>query len=167
MKPTMDDVLVVLAKFDETDWDELRVQADDFHLQVFKTPREALVERQPANVAASIQTAAASNSEPMPGLADTESEPPVRPTDEGSTTGVVVRASSLGSFYRAPKPGAAPFVEVGTEVEADTQLCLLEVMKLYTSVQAGVAGVVTEILVEDGALVEHAQPLFVIQPHGE
>ena len=77
---------------------------------------------------------------------------------------VVVRAPNLGTFYRAPKPGAPPYVAVGQRVEAATEVCLIEVMKLFTSVRAGVAGTVREMLVEDAELVEFDQPLFLIEP---
>ncbi len=75
-----------------------------------------------------------------------------------------VRATTLGTFYRAPKPGAPPYVSVGDKVDADTEICLLEVMKLFTAVRAGVAGIVREILVRDSEVVEFDQPLFLIEP---
>lgn len=74
----------------------------------------------------------------------------------------VVRAPYLGTFYRSPKPGAAPYVELGAIIAADAELCLVEVMKLFTAVRAGVAGKVTEVLASDGELVAAGQPLFVI-----
>ncbi len=77
---------------------------------------------------------------------------------------MVVRAPNLGTFYRAPKPGAPPYVSLGQWVEAETELCLIEVMKLFTSVQSGVRGTVKQILAEDSQLVEFGQPLFVIDP---
>jgi acetyl-CoA carboxylase biotin carboxyl carrier protein len=75
----------------------------------------------------------------------------------------VVRAPMLGHFYRAPKPGEKPFVEVGDVVEAEAVLCIIEVMKLMNSVPAGVDGEVVEVLVEDGALVEFDQPIFAVR----
>lgn len=76
----------------------------------------------------------------------------------------VIRAPFLGTFYRAPKPGAASFVEVGSAVSTDSELCLVEVMKLFTTLRAGVAGKVHAILAKDGALVEAEQALFVVMP---
>jgi acetyl-CoA carboxylase biotin carboxyl carrier protein len=80
--------------------------------------------------------------------------------------GACRRQSSLGTFYRAPKPGAQPFIEVGHRVEATTELCLIEVMKLFTTLRAGAAGVVSKILVSDGELIERGQSLFAIDPNG-
>jgi acetyl-CoA carboxylase biotin carboxyl carrier protein len=76
----------------------------------------------------------------------------------------VLRAPMVGTFYRAPAPGAAPFVTPGQAVEADTTVCILEVMKLMNSIEAGAAGVVKEVLVENGAAVEYGTPLLVIEP---
>jgi acetyl-CoA carboxylase biotin carboxyl carrier protein len=78
---------------------------------------------------------------------------------------IVVEAPSLGSFYRAAKPGVPPFVEIGAKVLADSELCLIEVMKLFTTLRAGVDGTVKQILVADGAMIERGQPLFVIDTH--
>ena len=68
----------------------------------------------------------------------------------------------LGTFYRSPAPGEPPFVEIGKRVQADDTVCLIEVMKLFSSIKAGVDGVVTRILVENGAMVEFNQMLIVI-----
>ena len=68
----------------------------------------------------------------------------------------------LGTFYRAQTPGAPPFVEVGQRVRADDTVCLIEVMKLFNSVKAGVEGVVTQILAENAKLVEYNEVLIVI-----
>lgn len=72
----------------------------------------------------------------------------------------------LGTFYRSPKPGAAPFVDVGTVVHEDTTVAIIEVMKLMNTVRAGVRGTVTEVLVSDGALVEFEQPLLRVRKAG-
>lgn len=76
----------------------------------------------------------------------------------------MVKAPSLGTFYRAPKPGAAPFVATGSTIGADSELCLIEVMKLFTTLRAGTAGTIREIYASDGDLVEYDQPLFLVEP---
>jgi len=73
-----------------------------------------------------------------------------------------VAAPLLGTFYRAAKPGAAPFVEVGSHVSEDTIVGIIEVMKLMNAVRAGARGTVTQILVRDGALVEYGEILLRI-----
>ncbi|HLV28397.1 MAG TPA: acetyl-CoA carboxylase biotin carboxyl carrier protein [Burkholderiaceae bacterium] len=76
--------------------------------------------------------------------------------------GHVVKAPMVGTFYRAPNPGAAPFVEVGQSVKEGDALCIIEAMKLLNEIEADKAGVIKEILVENGEPVEYGQPLFVI-----
>ncbi len=70
----------------------------------------------------------------------------------------------MGTFYRSPKPGTPPFVEIGAEVENGSDLCLVEVMKLFTTLRAEAAGRVHAVLVADGSLVAADQPLFVLVP---
>ena len=76
---------------------------------------------------------------------------------------VVIRSPMVGSFFRSPEPGAAPFVCLGQAVQADTTVCIIEVMKLMNSIRAGSAGRVIDVLVADGAAVAYGQPLIVIQ----
>ena len=77
---------------------------------------------------------------------------------------VAVRAPTLGTFYRASAPGEKPFVEVGSRVKADDTVCLIEVMKLFNSIRAGVDGKVVEILAENAGLVEYNEPIILIEP---
>lgn len=82
-----------------------------------------------------------------------------------SPRAVKVTSPMVGTFYCAPEPGAAPFVQRGQKVEADTTLCIVEVMKLMNTITAGHAGVVADILVQDGQPVEYGQLLMVIEPN--
>jgi acetyl-CoA carboxylase biotin carboxyl carrier protein len=76
--------------------------------------------------------------------------------------GHVVTSPMVGSFYRAPSPGADPFVQVGDTVKEGQTLCIIEAMKLLNEIESDKAGVVKEILVDNGQAVEYGQPLFVI-----
>ncbi len=73
----------------------------------------------------------------------------------------------VGTFYRAPSPDADPFVEVGTRVEPDTTICIIEAMKVMNEVKAEIAGVVQKVLLENGQPVEFGQPILLIEPLGE
>ena len=77
-----------------------------------------------------------------------------------------IQSPLLGTFYRSPKPGAPPFVDVGSVVDEDTTVAIIEVMKLMNTVRAGVRGTVTEVLASDGALVEFEQPLVRVRKAG-
>ena len=77
-------------------------------------------------------------------------------------TGHTVNAPMVGTFYRAPSPGAKSFVEVGQSVNVGDTLCIIEAMKLLNQIEADKAGVVNAVLCENGQPVEYGQPLFVI-----
>src|SRR5690606_5980040 len=77
-------------------------------------------------------------------------------------SGHVVKAPMVGTFYRSPNPGAAPFIDVGQSVKEGDTLCIIEAMKLLNEIEADKSGVIKEILVENGQPVEYGQPLFVI-----
>ena len=76
--------------------------------------------------------------------------------------GHVVRSPMVGTFYRAPSPGAKTFVEVGQNVAVGDTLCIIEAMKLLNEIESDQSGVVKAILVENGQPVEYGEPLFVI-----
>ncbi|MEM5438478.1 acetyl-CoA carboxylase biotin carboxyl carrier protein [Paraburkholderia diazotrophica] len=76
--------------------------------------------------------------------------------------GHVVTSPMVGTFYRAPSPGADPFVQVGDSVKEGQTICIIEAMKLLNEIESDQAGVIKEILVENGQAVEYGQPLFVI-----
>lgn len=104
-----------------------------------------------------------------PPQASRPAAPPERgAAEERFAAGVaLVRAPMVGTFYRAPSPEAAPFVEVGSHVEPGTTVGIIEVMKLMNSIAAGVRGVVTLILAQDAKAVEYGEVLMVIQPDPE
>lgn len=76
--------------------------------------------------------------------------------------GYVLKSPMVGTFYRAPSPGAKAFVDVGQAVKAEDHVCIIEAMKLLNEIEAGAEGVIKEILVENGQPVEYGQPLMII-----
>ena len=76
---------------------------------------------------------------------------------------IEITAPMVGTFYLTPEPDAEPFVKVGTKVEPDSIVCILEAMKLFTEIEADCSGQVVEILAKNGELVEYGQPLFKIK----
>ncbi|MDH7499688.1 MAG: acetyl-CoA carboxylase biotin carboxyl carrier protein, partial [candidate division NC10 bacterium] len=77
---------------------------------------------------------------------------------------LTVTSPMVGTFYRAPFPGAEPFVEPGDTVEKGKTLCIIEAMKLMNEIEAEVSGRIDSILVENAQPVEYGQPLFLIEP---
>jgi acetyl-CoA carboxylase biotin carboxyl carrier protein len=84
-----------------------------------------------------------------------------------SEGGLVIKAPMMGRFYSKPDPASPPFVTVGSEVDASTSVGLIEVMKLFNTVQSGIEGVITEICVPDGEFIEYGAPLFKLRPKGQ
>jgi acetyl-CoA carboxylase biotin carboxyl carrier protein len=81
-----------------------------------------------------------------------------------ASTEVEIKSPMIGTFYRSPTPEAVHYVEVGTEVNADTVVCIIEAMKVMNEIKAEAKGVVTQVLVENGKPVEFGQPLFKLRP---
>ena len=138
-----DDVREILRIIDESDLDELRIETDGLSLHVLRGGVPPASADEPAR-APRTQIA-----EPIPAAAP-----------EPQFDGLTIAAPTIGTFYRAPAPGEAPFVEVGTRVEPETIVCIIEVMKMMNSIPAGVAGTIVEIHVENAQPVEYGQPLF-------
>jgi acetyl-CoA carboxylase biotin carboxyl carrier protein len=94
---------------------------------------------------------------PAPSAAPVEAPPPsIEPE------GHFVKSPMVGTFYRAASPGAKPFIEVGDSVQVGDTLCIIEAMKLMNEIEADKAGVVRQVLAENGQPVEYGQPLVVI-----
>jgi len=78
---------------------------------------------------------------------------------------VDIKSPMIGTFYRAPSPEAAPYVEIGTEVNPDTVVCIIEAMKVMNEIKAEAKGVITQVVLENAKPVEFGQPLFKIRPN--
>ena len=87
---------------------------------------------------------------------------PAAPTAEAKVEGHVVKSPMVGTFYRAPSPGAKPFVEIGDTVAPGDTLCIIEAMKLLNEIEADHGGTVKEAYLENGQPVEYGEPLFLI-----
>ena len=131
-----DDGREILRLIDESELDELRIDTPELQLHVRRDKDPAPGDRQPEE-----------------------------PTTVTMRSGELhpIESPMLGVFYRAPAPGAGPYVDLGARVEPETVVCLIEVMKMMNSIAAGVSGTVVEICAENAELVEHGQPLFRVE----
>ena len=153
-----EDVQRLLQLLDSSHFDELHLEADGIKLSL----RRGGAISSPASA-----VPVASASQPL--IASIPSTPAVVPAAvasqfSGDTSLLEVRAPMLGTYYGAPKPGAAPFVAVGGRVSVDTAVGIIEVMKLMNSISAGVEGVLVEVPARDGDLVEYDQVLMRVRP---
>ena len=89
---------------------------------------------------------------------------PPAPPPAPSTNEVEIKSPMIGTFYRTPSPESASYVEVGTEVNPDTVVCIIEAMKVMNEIKAEVKGAITQVLVENAKPVEFGQPMFKVRP---
>lgn len=167
MNLDLEELAAIIEQLDKTEFTDFRFEHGDLRIQVrrgghFPDAAAAPAPAAPATVPAPVV--------PAPAVSSPAAPAPAGPTAAGSPSAenlpeghIAVTAPMLGTFYGAPKPGEPAFVRVGDVVDADSTLCIVEVMKLMNSVTAGVAGEVSAVFVADGDLVEFGQPLFAIK----
>jgi acetyl-CoA carboxylase biotin carboxyl carrier protein len=139
----------------ESDIAELEVTEGESKVRIVKSsamPQNQMVMMQPQGMQAHYQPAAPAAAPAAAAAVVVAAEP----------TGYVVKSPMVGTFYRSSAPGSAAYVEVGSTVKEGDTLCIIEAMKLLNEIDSDKAGVVTQILVENGQPVEFGQPLFVI-----
>lgn len=162
-KVTPDDLAALVQIFDSSDWQEMHLTLGETELFLSKNANAVAPGRAVAMPAFPVQALA-----PPPAASALAASAPYAPAGGGGavpTGWTTIRAPNLGTFYRAPKPGAPPYVELGQSVTPETEVCLIEVMKLFTPVRAGVAGIIRQACVGDSELVEYDQLLFLVEPH--
>ena len=86
------------------------------------------------------------------------------PPPEPVSPELEIKSPMIGTFYRAPSPEAAPYIEVGAEVNPETVVCIIEAMKVMNEIKAEAKGVLTQVLIENAKPVEFGQPLFKLRP---
>ena len=174
MDLTQRDVLRILKILDESDYEQLRLEVGELKLVVNKknaspysekrqdfpfSSRDREVEDAPEGVhSTTLQTDPPFEKTPLKqegGLA----------LEADALQGLTpVRSPMLGTFYRSPKPGDPPFVKTGQVVDEETKVCIIEVMKLFSTIHAGTKGRIAKVCAEDGQLVEYNQVLFWVEP---
>lgn len=173
MSLTHADIAEIIRLVDQSKLDEFVVEVGDLRVEVRRrgamdassSASAAAASSAPAHTSSPAAPAPPPPSElPAPAATAEESAPevPGEPTlGEGQ---VAVRSPMVGTFYRRPSPDEPPYVEVGSEVEVDAPLGLVEVMKLYTTIYAKTRGRIARICANDAEFVEFDQILFIIDP---
>ncbi len=155
MSLTAKDVQEIMTLLEGSTFDRLMLEVDGLKLELERGGTGA------PRPARKIEKASAPA--PTPATA-----PPPTPVRQSREEGLVeINSPLLGIFYRAPKPGEAPFVEVGARVSTETVIGIVEVMKLMNSVSAGVSGEIVEIIGRNGELVEHGEVLMLVRPDAD
>jgi acetyl-CoA carboxylase biotin carboxyl carrier protein len=146
----------LIALLGESDIQELKLEGDDFRLELRRnlpaSQPQVVMQAAPAAIPAPAAAAPA-----MPSAA-----PPAAPAVRGDL--VEITAPMVATFYRAPSPGDPAFVELGARINVGQTVCILEAMKLMNELESEVSGEVVEILVENGTPVEFGQVLMRVKP---
>lgn len=157
------DIETLVHLFGESDWTELHLKYEGEEIFLSKDPSSPGPARAVANAAT---TAASANVGAVASPASL-----ARPAADAATGGQVdrsgwteIKAQNLGTFYRAPSPESDPYVSEGATVTEETEICLIEVMKLFTTIRAGMTGTVREIVAKDGDMVQFGDTLMWIEP---
>jgi len=143
----------LIELLEESDIAEIEIHEKDESVRI---SRHGTQPPQPQYVAAAAPAAA-------PAAAVETASAPAEADTSAEISGHTVNSPMVGTFYRAPSPGAAAFVEEGQSVKVGDTLCIIEAMKLLNQIEADKAGVVKSILAENGQPVEYGQPLFIIE----
>jgi len=159
-KPSQHDLESIIRLFDSSDWKEIYVKTDSLEIFISDNPESRFVSRSSKG---SDEIPKSDKKIEMKSIQEEDS------ADESSEVEipdglVAVRAPNLGTFYRRPKPESPPYIDIGDDVGETSEVCLIEVMKLFTPVKATTSGKVVDILVADGEMVEFDQPLILINP---
>ncbi|HLP92246.1 MAG TPA: acetyl-CoA carboxylase biotin carboxyl carrier protein [Nostocaceae cyanobacterium] len=164
----------LLATIAQTDISEVTLKSEEFELTVRKAVSSHILQVTQGTasgvvspglttvVTPTVPTVSAPLMETAPSRPD--SLPPTSTPPVIEQKYVEVTSPMVGTFYRAPAPGEAPFVEVGDRIRANQTVCIIEAMKLMNEIEAEVSGQVIEILVQNGQPVEYGQPLLRINP---
>ncbi|MGD8408274.1 MAG: acetyl-CoA carboxylase biotin carboxyl carrier protein [Thiohalophilus sp.] len=141
---------------------ELLEESGVAEIEIKEGEESVRISRNSPNAPMMMQAPAAPAPAPAPAPAAVPAAPVEEPSGETLPEGHVVKSPMVGTFYRAPSPGASPFVEVGQQVNVGDTLCIIEAMKLLNQIEADKSGTIKAILVENGQPVEYDEPLFVI-----
>jgi len=157
---TAADVAEIMRLVEQSKFDELSLEIDGVKLTLRRAGASGAVAR--SNMQSGpldAEATAASRSDAS--IAQTAATSAAAGPLDANLTDII--SPMLGTFYRAPKPGSAPFVEIGSAVDEDSVIAIIEVMKLMNTVRAGAKGVITEILPADETLVEFGQVLMRVR----
>ncbi len=159
----LDDIKQILDLVREHELSEFEFEGDSFKLRVRKNPTGQWVEAAHGAPAAAHVPAAmpASAASPVAAAPVAASAPEVAPADDIDLA--VVKSPIVGTFYRAPEPGARAFVEVGDRVKKGQVLCIIEAMKLMNEIESECDGEVTNVYAENGQPVQYGERIFAIR----
>ena len=160
----IDEIKTIVKLMSDNDLTEFKIESEEMTLCLRRAARQQTA---PAPVFVPTAVPAAASPVSIPAAIPAVQEPSrAASADTGRASfnpAKVIESPTVGTFYRSSAPGADPFVKVGSHVEADTTVAVVEAMKVMNEIKAEKSGVIKEILLENGQPVEYGQPLFVLE----
>ena len=157
----LDEIRSIVKLMSENDLTEFKIESEDMHLCIRRGSAAGVTAvAAPVVQPQAIQTVAAPVAVPPPAAA---AAPAPASASAAPDKSKIIESPIVGTFYRSSTPGSDAFVKVGSRVEADQTVCIIEAMKVMNEIKAEKSGVIKEILVENGEPVEFGQPLFVLE----
>ena len=156
----IEEIETIVKLMSENDLTEFKIESEDMTLCLKRGSQKiaAPVVTQAIIPAAAPAPVAAAPVAPAPAAAPVPAAAPAAPSKDK-----IIESPIVGTFYRSSAPGADAFVKVGSKVDADTTVCIVEAMKVMNEIKAEKSGVIKEILIENGQPVEYGQALFVLE----
>ena len=158
----LDEIKSIVKLMSENDLTEFKIESEDMHLCIRRGSTAGAPAAAPAPVVQ--QQAIPAMAAPIPVSVPAPAPAPAPASKTAAPDkSKIIDSPIVGTFYRSATPGSEAFVKVGTKVEADQTVCIIEAMKVMNEIKAEKSGVIKEILVENGEPVEFGQPLFILE----
>src|SRR5436190_22444655 len=152
------DIKAIIDLMKKNSNSEFQLERQEFKIKLERGGLPAGGEEMPGQIYMSPSTV-------LPPMANVTASPAApAPAIAAPSTDIDIKSPMIGTFYRSPSPEAGSYVEVGTEVNPETVVCIIEAMKVMNEIKAEVKGVITQIVVENAKPVEFGQPMFKVRP---
>jgi len=162
----MDELRDLFALFSEHGLTEFELERESFRVHLGRNLTPQIISAPPIHAAqalAPVEQTAPPAVTPGQGTAATATAAPAEPAATEDESLHIITSPIVGTFYRSPSPTAEPFVRLGSHVDPDSVVCIIEAMKLMNEIQAETMGEIAKIYVENGQPVEYGQPLFGVK----
>ncbi len=154
----------IVKIFDESTLENLEIEEEGLKIKFARTKNTNIINYTiPENTQTTIQTQSIVQEPKFINQSEAIEKPAIKIVPEEHNDFYEIKSPMVGTFYRAPSPEAAPFVEVGQSIRKGQVLCIIEAMKLMNQIESEVNGTIEKILVENGKPVEFGQPLFLVK----
>ena len=150
----IEEIKTIIKLMSENGLTEFKIESADMTLCLKRGMEQVIQTAVPVPVSAPVMPAAAPAEAPAPAAATAPAQ---------LDASKIIESPIVGTFYRSSAPGAEPLVKVGSSVDSETNVCIIEAMKVMNEIKAEKSGIIKEILVENGQPVEYGQPLFVLE----